>query len=262
MFSAWTMAGNEGIVGFVPEKQVSLFGLKLRSAGYRHLTGRLDSDARYASTHSRADGKSEIVVRTQGLGSGLAVRVHAEPDRSRPLARVAHAFFVGPDYETGAAILREDLSGVGFALSTNLTKNANSITAAPARVAVYVAFDFDNDLELKHALIAQARLPHSPFDVADFSLKEAAPERDWKTKAKQKIRRVQKVVVIVGTQTFRAPGVRAEVQIAQEERVPYTAIRGRSDRECRRPDWIVGDVHEWTWDNLRRLLGGEGANVP
>src|SRR3982751_372606 len=66
------------------------------------------------------------------------------------------------------------------------------------RVPVYVAFDFDNDQELKHLLIGHAKNPDSPFNVADFSLKEAAPERNWQEKARPKIRQSKKVVVIVG----------------------------------------------------------------
>jgi hypothetical protein len=44
---------------------------------------------------------------------------------------------------------------------------------------VFVSFDFDHDRVLKDFIIGQARLPDSPFDVVDNSLKEAAPERDW-----------------------------------------------------------------------------------
>ena len=55
-----------------------------------------------------------------------------------------------------------------------------------SRRRVFVSFDFDNDDELKHALIGQSRYPNSPFDVYDWSLKEAAPERNWKQKARQR----------------------------------------------------------------------------
>ncbi len=43
---------------------------------------------------------------------------------------------------------------------------------------VFVSFDFDHDNRLKDFIIGQARNPASPFDVADHSLKEAAPQNN------------------------------------------------------------------------------------
>ena len=43
--------------------------------------------------------------------------------------------------------------------------------------------------------------------------------------------------------------------------IPRIAIKGRSDRDCLRPDWLKGVVHDWTWENLRRLIAGAGANA-
>lgn len=42
---------------------------------------------------------------------------------------------------------------------------------------VFVSFDFDNDKTLKDFIVGQSKLPDSPFDVADHSLKEAQPRR-------------------------------------------------------------------------------------
>lgn len=51
------------------------------------------------------------------------------------------------------------------------------------KTKVFVSFDFDNDKVLKNFIIGQAKLADSPFEVSDHSLKEAAPERDWKKNA-------------------------------------------------------------------------------
>jgi len=42
---------------------------------------------------------------------------------------------------------------------------------------VFVSFDFDNDKVLKDFIIGQARLPDSPFEVIDHSLKSSPAER-------------------------------------------------------------------------------------
>jgi hypothetical protein len=52
-----------------------------------------------------------------------------------------------------------------------------------AKTKVFVSFDFDNDKVLRDFIIGQAKLPDSPFEVSDYSLKEAAPQKDWERKA-------------------------------------------------------------------------------
>ena len=56
-----------------------------------------------------------------------------------------------------------------------------------AKKRVLVSFDFDNDKTLKDFIIGQSRLPDSPFEVVDTSLKEAAPMRTWEEKARAAI---------------------------------------------------------------------------
>ena len=70
-----------------------------------------------------------------------------------------------------------------------------------AKKHVFVSFDFDNDKILKEFIIGQARLPDSPFDVIDTSLKEAAPMKTWEDKARASIRRSDLVLVMVGSET-------------------------------------------------------------
>ncbi len=66
-----------------------------------------------------------------------------------------------------------------------------------AKKRVFVSFDFDNDKTLKDFIVGQARLPDSPFEVADHSLKEAQPERDWQAKARTAISRSEVFIVML-----------------------------------------------------------------
>src|SRR5437773_12289979 len=84
------------------------------------------------------------------------------------------------------------------------------------KTKVFVSFDFDNDKILKDFIIGQAKLPDSPFEISDHSLKEAAPERDWEAKARSAITRADKFTVMLGPNTRNAPGVKKEVAIAKE----------------------------------------------
>ena len=81
---------------------------------------------------------------------------------------------------------------------------------------VFVSFDFDNDKIIKDFLIGQSKHEDSPFEVTDVSLKEAAPEKDWESKAKMKIGSADIVIVMVGPQTYCASGVLKEVKIAND----------------------------------------------
>jgi MTH538 TIR-like domain (DUF1863) len=122
---------------------------------------------------------------------------------------------------------------------------------------VFISFDYDHDLSLKNLLVGQSKHGDSPFEMADFSIKEMISE-DWKKKARTRIKGVDVVVVICGESTHSATGVSAELQIAQEESVPYFLLRGYSDKICPKPKSAKhGDkMYDWTWANLKLLIGG------
>ena len=71
----------------------------------------------------------------------------------------------------------------------------------------FFSFDFDEDQGLKHHMVGQMKLPTSPFEGADWSMKEAAPQKNWEQEAEHRIRRSDVVVVLVGANTHKAPGV-------------------------------------------------------
>ena len=123
-----------------------------------------------------------------------------------------------------------------------------------AKKHVFVSFDFDNDKTLKEFIIGQARLPDSPFDVIDTSLKEAAPMKTWEDKARASIRRSDLVLVMVGSKTYRAPGVLKEVQMAREEGIRIVQMIGYRDGTYTSvPN--AGRLYAWNWDNLKKLFG-------
>lgn len=122
-----------------------------------------------------------------------------------------------------------------------------------AKKRVFVSFDFDNDKALKDFVIGQAKLPDSPFEVIDHSLKEAAPEKDWEKKARAAIKRSDVVMVMVGPKTHKAPGVLKEVAMACGEKKPIVQIIGYKDGDYTAvPD--AGRLYKWNWDNLKKLL--------
>ncbi len=119
---------------------------------------------------------------------------------------------------------------------------------------VFISFDFDNDRRLKDFIIGQSKLPDSPFNVIDHSLKEAAPERNWEQKAASAISRAEIVLVMVGPYTHRAQGVLKEVRMARSQGKQIVQVIGYKDGNYTRvPD--AGVLYQWSWDNLKKLLG-------
>jgi len=123
---------------------------------------------------------------------------------------------------------------------------------------VYICFDYDNDFDIKGSLVGQARLSDSPFDIIDMSIKEAISE-NWKKAARQRIKSCDVVIVLCGHKTDSAVGVSAELSIAQEEKIPYFLLAGRSDLNNRKPKNAKSSdkLYKWTWDNLKKLINGE-----
>jgi len=124
-----------------------------------------------------------------------------------------------------------------------------------AKTKVFVSFDFDNDKALKDFIIGQAKLADSPFEVSDHSLKEAAPALDWELKARAGISRADRFIVMLGPKTRWASGVKKEVGMARSLGKTRFQIIGYRDGSR---DWAVPDAgvtYDWSWENLKKLLG-------
>lgn len=126
-----------------------------------------------------------------------------------------------------------------------------------AKKRVFVSFDYDNDARLKDLLVGQSKHADSPFELADWSIKERITG-NWKEKARARIRSVDVVCVLCGKNTHTATGVAAELSVAQEEKVVYFLLQGYSDETCTKPmsAKAIDKIYKWTWDNLKALIGG------
>lgn len=127
-----------------------------------------------------------------------------------------------------------------------------------AKAKVFISFDYDNDRSLKDLLAGQAKNEDSPFEISDWSLKEAAPEKDWKEKAEEKIKRVDILCVIAGEKTHKASGVLKEIEIADNLNgegydIKKFQLIGYSDKDYPHVEG-AGRRIAWTWDNLKNYF--------
>lgn len=122
-----------------------------------------------------------------------------------------------------------------------------------SKTKVFVSFDFDNDKKLKEFIIGQSKNSDSPFEVADWSMKEAAPQRSWEDEAESRIKRSDLVLVMVGPETHKAPGVLKEVEMARRNNIRIVQVIGYKDGNYTAvPN--AGRLYSWNWDNLKKLL--------
>ena len=122
---------------------------------------------------------------------------------------------------------------------------------------VFISFDYDYDEDLRNLLRGQSRNPDSPFEMADWSVKEPMIG-DWESKVRTRIKKCELMIVICGQHTNTASGVSVELSIAQEEGLPYFLLWGYSDKQCVKPKKAKESdkIYKWTWDNLKALVGG------
>jgi hypothetical protein len=119
---------------------------------------------------------------------------------------------------------------------------------------VFVSFDYDNDKTLRDFIIGQSKLADSPFTVTDYSLKEAAPQKDWEKRARAAISRADVFIVMLGPKTGYASGVIKEVAMANDlGKTKFQIVGYKNGSE----DWAVpggGRAYRWNWENLKKLL--------
>lgn len=121
---------------------------------------------------------------------------------------------------------------------------------------VFTSFDYDHDEDLRTLLVGQAKHPDTPFQMSDWSVKEPMTG-DWKAKVQRRMNNVDIVAVICGEHTDSADGVAAELAIAKEIGKSYFLLCGRANGQFRRPRGAENEkVYNWTWDNLKNLIGG------
>ncbi|MCX5782143.1 MAG: TIR domain-containing protein [Elusimicrobia bacterium] len=123
---------------------------------------------------------------------------------------------------------------------------------------IFISFDVDHDEGTKTMLAGQAKLPDSPFDFVDASVKEHLPG-DWKEKVRWRMDNIDIVIVLCGEYTHKANGVASELTIAQEKEIPYFLLAAYADKICTKPTTAKSDdkIYKWTWPNIKILIEGK-----
>jgi len=121
----------------------------------------------------------------------------------------------------------------------------------------FISFDYDHDEGAKIMLAGQAKLPDTPFDFTDGSVKERLTG-DWEAKVRRRMDNVEVVIVLCGEWTHTAQGVARELAIARDKGKPYFLLAAYGDKNCTKPTSALSSdkVYRWTWDNVKALIEG------
>lgn len=125
-----------------------------------------------------------------------------------------------------------------------------------AKIHVFTCFDVEHDADLCAQLTRESHRPDSPFHIADCSSASEIAGAEGRAELRERIRRVDEVVVICGEHTDCAEHVSASLLIAREERKPYFLLWGRGERACRKPRAArsADGMYKWTWENVKSRI--------
>jgi len=196
---------------------------------------------------------------TTMLSSLRSLSPPLSPLPQAPMRSVFEFLKMAPPPSTSSVTSTSILAGLAR-LPISSTPSATGLISPPrpAAVRAFISFDYDHDADLRVLLVGQAKNPDTPFEIHDWSVKE--PFRsDWKEKVREKIRRVDQVIVICGEHTDAAAGVAAELEIARQENKPYILLWGYKEKNCRKPGTARPEdkIYRWTWANLKDLIHGD-----
>jgi hypothetical protein len=118
---------------------------------------------------------------------------------------------------------------------------------------IFISFAME-DKTLRDFLVGQSKHEDTPFDFADYSVKEPW-DSAWKTNCKSRIKGCDGVIAIVTPNTGKASGQLWEIKCAKDEGVPFLAIYGNDNRSYSLPTELSGSrVNVWTWDNIKNFV--------
>ncbi len=119
-----------------------------------------------------------------------------------------------------------------------------------AKTKVFISYDYDHDRQLKETLVGQAKLPDSPFSVADVSIHTEL--QNWQQEARKAIAACDVFVILLGEHTHQARGVKREAKMAKE--LDKRRFQLRKQGHWPKPVESAGEVVAWKWKNLKQRL--------
>src|SRR6266849_4676656 len=135
-----------------------------------------------------------------------------------------------------------------------------------ANPRAFISFDFDHNVAEKNLIIGQSKHSKTPFNIEDWSSKEALPQNRWEKLIRDKINRCHMIIVLVGKHMATATGVAKEIKMAQELNVPVFGVYvGGANSSSTLPIGLSKSrTVRWSWDEIASVIDKamyEGKNA-
>ena len=117
--------------------------------------------------------------------------------------------------------------------------------------SVFLAFEFQKDASRRGAFIGQAK-KQCEFTLIDKSLPDAEHGNKWRQEVKRRMQASDVVIVLLGSDTQNAPGVKDELSLAGEVGCPVVQLM---PQDCNYG--LVaknGTVCEYKWTSIDQML--------
>ena len=135
-----------------------------------------------------------------------------------------------------------------------------------AKPRAFISFDFDHNENEKNLFVGQGKHPDTPWEIADWSSKEALAQSKWEEIIKDKINKCNMAIVLVGRNMASATGVAKEIKMAKQQDVPVFGVYvDGANTQSNLPEGLARSrTVTWTWDNVARMVDQmmkEGKNA-
>ncbi len=129
----------------------------------------------------------------------------------------------------------------------------------------FISFDFDNNKRDRDFFVGQAVNSRTPFDIQDWSSKEALPQKEWEALINAKVNKCHLLIVLVGKKTSTAVGVIKEIGFASANDIPFFGVYvDGADTTTTLPAGLPRNrTIKWSWDSIASAINqcmGEGKN--
>lgn len=140
------------------------------------------------------------------------------------------------------------LIGLGALLINALSEEDDSKTKKEKRIFISFAVE---DRKYRDFLVQQAKLDKSPFSFIDMSVKEPWRNHEWQRMCRIKIKKSDRMIVLLSKNTWHAGGVHWEIKCAKEEGIPIIGMHIKKNDKGAIPPGLKGKkIIEWKWDNI------------
>lgn len=124
------------------------------------------------------------------------------------------------------------------------------LVSEATKIRTFISFAAPEDNRIRDLFVGQTKNPDFPIDIIDYSVKEPFDEK-WKTQCRERIKKTQLVIVLVGKTTYKAEGVIWEIKAAKEEGIPVFGVYIYKDDKSKIPEGLSGrDLIEWKWEGI------------